>query len=361
MLKMIYRFVPFYISICVLAGCEINSVEDVAIIQIGGYDYIDEEKFRGTVSVPEFSRFETGSTTSEKYFTATGETLKEIHAKLQGKSSKPLIHGKIAVNLYNEELAENDISFLLDNLMRDASIGREVYLAVVDGSSKNMIETQYSESERTARYINGVIKNNIKENFPTTNLHDFSYAYHAEGMDGFLPLLKKYSDHIDIKGIAFFKKGKFVHTIPFSDSFVFKVMKENMKHGSRKIEYEDHDYIIENIGSGVKYHVVKGIEDPKFRIEINLDGILNETTRFKLPSDPKFLAKLESKLTKDLEEDCLNMLEEFKEKNIDPIGFGNVLKSRVRGFDYDQWKEIYPSADIEVDVNVEILETGITS
>ncbi|WP_408011050.1 Ger(x)C family spore germination protein [Pseudalkalibacillus sp. A8] len=361
MLRKICRFVPIFISICLLSGCEIYSIEDVGIIQVAGYDYIDEEKTRGTISVPEYSRFEAGSTTGEKYYTATGEMLKEIHAKLQGMSSKPLIHGKVTVNLYNEELAENDISFLLDNLIRDATLGREIYLAVVDGSSKEMIEGNYSESERTARYIDGLIRNNIKENFPTTNLHQFLYAYSAEGMDGFLPLLEKKGDHVDIKGIAFFKNGRYVHSVPFSDSFLFKLMNENIKYGNRKVEYEGHDYIIENIGSKVKYHAIDGLENPKFRVEISLNGKLNETTRFKLPPDPQLLTKLENKLKKDLEEDCLNMVEEFQENNIDPLGFGNVLKSRVRGFDYNQWKQIYPSAEIEVDVNVEILESGISS
>ncbi|MGP4080138.1 Ger(x)C family spore germination protein [Pseudalkalibacillus sp. R45] len=349
------------LSLLVLTSCEIYSIEDVAIIQVEGYDYIDDEQIEGTISIPQFSRVETGATISEKYFSAEGETLKEIHGKLQGKSSRPLIHGKTTVNLYEEELARNDISFLLDNLIRDASIGRDVYLGVVKGSTKELIETEFSANERTSRYITGLLKNNTMENFPTTNLHDFAYAYSSAGMDGFLPILKKKGEHVELDGIAFFKKGTYVHSVPFSDSFLFKIMKEDFKYGNRKVEYKEHDYIIENIGSEVKYHVIEGIDNPKFQIEINLNGILNEVTRFKMPKDPKLIPKLEKKFAANLEKNCLSMLGELQEKDIDPLGLGNVMKSRERKFVHKQWKEKYPFAQIEVKVNVEILETGISS
>ncbi|WP_221564499.1 Ger(x)C family spore germination protein [Alkalihalobacillus sp. TS-13] len=350
-----------FLSLTVLTSCEIYSIEDVAIIQVEGYDYIDDEQIEGTISIPQFSRVETGATISEKYFSAAGETLKEIHGKLQGKSSRPLIHGKTTVNLYNEELARNDISFLLDNLIRDASIGRDVYLGVVKGSTKELIEKEYSQNERTSRYLAGILDNNIKENFPTTNLHEFAYAYSTTGMDGFSPLLNASGEHVELDGIAFFKKGTYVHSVPFSDSFLFKIMKEDFKYGNRKVEYKGYDYIIENIGSEVKYHVIEGIDNPKFQIEVNLNGILNEVTRFKLPKDPELITKLEKKFASNLEKNCLSMLEEFQEKNIDPLGLGNVMKSRERKFDHKIWKEKYPTAQIDVKVNVEIMETGISS
>ncbi|WP_261132991.1 Ger(x)C family spore germination protein [Bacillus sp. Marseille-Q3570] len=353
--------IMLFLSSFILTSCqEIRSVEDIAIIQAAGYDYVDEKQTRGTISVPQFSRAELGAFTSEKYYTATGETLKEIHSKLQGKSSRPLVHGKLRLNIYGEELAENDISFLLDNLIRDASLGREIYLTVVEGEAKDLIEGEYSENERTSRYIGGILDNNIQENFPTTNLHNFIYAYNAEGMDGFMPLLKKSGEHVIIKGIAFFKKGKYVHSIPFSDSFVFKVMKEDFKHGNRKVHFKDQDIVIENIGSDVRYHVKGRMDDPKFLIDINVTGIVNETTRFGMPEDPKFISKVKKKFAKDIEERCTELLKEFQEENIDPIGLGNVMKSRDRRFDNKQWKEKYPSAKIDVNVNVQINETGIS-
>jgi spore germination protein len=348
-------------GISLLTSCDIDSIEDISIIQIAGYDYIEEDLTRGTISVPEFSRVETGSIAGEKYYSATGETVKEIHASLQRKSSKPLLHGKISLTLFNEEIATHGIAYMFDNLVRDPSIGRDVLLAVVKGEAKDFIETRYSENERTSKYVTGLVRNNIKENFPKTNLHVFQYAYTSIGMDGFLPLLESDGKHAEIAGIAFFRDDLYVHSIPAEDIFVFKLMKEPFEFGNMKTDYKGHAYIIENIGSTVKYHVNRSQAVPRFTIDIDMQGIVNETTRTKIPPQPSFITKLENEIQRELQARCLEMIGEFQQNQTDPIGLGNVYKSRERKFDLDQWKEAYPSVPIDVKIDVKIVETGIMS
>ncbi|WLD91642.1 Ger(x)C family spore germination protein [Alkalihalobacillus sp. AL-G] len=358
----VVRIIMFFGSLIMLTSCVPNySVEDAAMISAAGYDYVEEDKIKGTVSIPQFGRQETGGTMQEKKLTASANTVREVHARLQSKSSKPLVIGKLSVSMYSEELARKDLADVIDNLGRDARIGRNIFLVIVDGSTEQFLQKRYSQTETTAKYLTGIIKHNNESNFPTTNLHEYLYAYYAEGMDGFLPIMKTAKDHAKITGIAFFKKGRLVYTIPYSKSFNFKIMNENFSQGIQDIEFKDRHVVMENIGSTVKYHVKGNHQTPKFLIDIHLTGIINEVSSLKKQQGPKVVKKMEKAFEQFYKEQCSLMVKEFQEYNVDPLGLGNVLKSRIRNFDNKKWKQQYPNAQIDVKVNVEIVETGISS
>ncbi|WP_257346911.1 Ger(x)C family spore germination protein [Pseudalkalibacillus decolorationis] len=347
----------FLLTACVPS----TSVEDVDTILIAGYDYIDDEQIRGTISIPQFGRLETGGSMKEKYLSSTANTVKEVHAKLQTKSSKPLTVGKLALSLYNEELAQNGLGEVLDNLGRDPQVGRDIILGVVEGSTEGFIKGKYSETETAAKYLTGLIRGNMEKNFPTTNLHQFLYAYHAKGMDGYLPLLAQEENYVRLTGIALFQDGKMVHSIPFSKSFIFKILKEKFQQGTQEVEFKNRHIVMENIGSSVKYHVKGKGSDSKVRIDIEITGIINEVSSLDVLQSPKMVELMEKRFEKFFQKQCEIMVQDFQEYNIDPLGLGNTYNSQVRGFDINKWKEIYPSLPIEINVGVEIVETGIVS
>ncbi|UOR10468.1 Ger(x)C family spore germination protein [Halobacillus amylolyticus] len=349
-------------SSMVLTSCMPNvSIEDAAIVQLAGYDYIDENQIKGTFAIVQYTKGEQKAAASEIYLTSTADTVKNIHAKLQTKSSKPVSTGKMAVTLFSDRLAKHDISKFIDSITRDPRIGRDILLAIVNGEPQGMIEGKYEQNETTAKYIMGIIDHNMRSNFPNTSLHTFLHSYYGNGIDGFLPYLKKSKDHIKIEGIAFLDEAKLALTIPYSKSLFFKMMKERVTDGVQEIQFQGEGIMIENINSEVEYYIEGGAENPRFLIEIDMRGILNEISNLDEGSDPKRIRNMEKEFNKFFEEQCLALIQQFQENNIDPLGLGITLENRKRNVNMKKWSDIYPDTPVDVNVTLDITETGISS
>ncbi|WP_101843349.1 Ger(x)C family spore germination protein [Halobacillus sp. Marseille-P3879] len=344
-----------------LTGCqEIYSVEDRAIVQILGYDYVDDKEVKGTVGIPHYGE-EEKRTVEELNLTVTAQSIKEFTDKIEKESSKPISIGKLTVSLYDRELAENGLDEFLDVLSRDPRIGRNIHLGIVDGEVQEMIEAKYNQNETTARYVNSIIKNNSRRNFPRSNLHWFLYAYYAEGLDGYLPLLKKQNSHIKVTGIALFDKGTFVSTVEEDKVLILKLLKEKVEKGTASLPTEEKTGI-EISDSNVKYRINTKGEVPEFNISLTITGFINEIQESSLDKEqtPELANKLEKDFAEYFKENSEELIAQFQENNTDPLGLGNLLKNRRQGFDKEKWEEQYPDVPVNVDVDVKITGIGIS-
>ncbi|SFF57651.1 germination protein, Ger(x)C family [Halobacillus alkaliphilus] len=351
---------PLFHSLLVLTffltGClPHKSIEDAALVDVAAFDLIDEEKIKGTMLIPQFIQDETGGV-EEKHISSVGESVQEIYRNVESKSSKPLRMGKVSMIFFGDELAKKDISRYIDFLQRDPDIGREVYLGVVAGNAEDLIKGKYSKTEPTGEYIEQLMEQNTTKYIPTQNLQKFLYAYYSDGMDPSLPYFQKEGKEMKLAGYVFFDKNKMVYSIPFSEAFVLKLLSQDFKNGLQPIEYKDHQVALENIGSKVKYRIKGDKNNPEFHINLKVNGMVGEI----VPANRKIATKELEKAFKDyFTEHTTQLIQEFQENNIDPLGLGEVIKNRHGNFDPEKWKEKYPNIPVKVNVSVRILEKGI--
>ncbi|GGF16623.1 germination protein [Halobacillus andaensis] len=351
--------------VVLLAGCQtIYSVEDRAIVQILGYDYVDEKQLKGTVGIPHYGEGST-RTVEELNLTITAESIKDFSEKVERESSKPLSMGKLAVTLYDERIAQDGIEEFLDVLSRDPRVGRNIYMGIVDGNVQELIEEKYEQNETTAKYVKGVIENNSQRNFPEANLHSFLYAYYADGIDGFLPYIAKKNGHIEISGVALFDGGKFVSVVSEEDALTLKFLKEEVNQGAANIKTAQES--LGNVGievtdSTVNYKIDNSKEMPQFDINIKVTGFINEMKQRDVDSvqTPELVAEIEEKYKEQFKERAEALVQQFQEANTDPLGLGNLLKNRYRNFDKEKWEEQYPDVPVNINVEVHITGTGIS-
>ncbi|RDY71050.1 Ger(x)C family spore germination protein [Halobacillus trueperi] len=350
------------VSVVFLAGCMADkSVEENAIVQIVGYDVGEEERIRGTVSIPQYGKSEDKQAASELYLTVDADSTKDVEVEIQKQSSKPISIGKLAVTLYSKELAEKGLDDIVDVLSRDPRLSRNMFLGVVDGPAKDLIESGYTQDETTSKHIQGLIENNTLHNFPSTSLHDFLYAYYAQGMDPFLPLLKERESFVELSGLAFFKKGLLVAEVPDSKIFTFKMLKENFIKGMQDLPFEGGTLMLENIGSNVDYSLSGPLDDPKFTIKVKLKAEVNEMAGVDRKATPKLAREMEEKFVEYFNKEADELISLFKEKKVDPLGLGNFTKTRKGNFDLTQWQDNYSELDVDVQFDVKIIEYGIFS
>lgn len=348
----------------VLTGCpQPRIIDDIRIVQALGFDYKNPKNVMATLAAPIFQKGGGGGEQSAKTdsYAVQARKGRQVKDLLNIESQHPLEFAKLMVALFDTRLAKSGIFEYVDLLNRDPEIGFNMHLAVVDGSVRELLKSQYPSNPLISVYLNDMIEQNTKRNLPTTNLQTFLYGYYAQGMDPFLPLLKKESDHVEIKGIALFRDDNYVGYLPYDDAFVFKMMNERFASGSYAAPWDSKHYVsIENIGSTVKYHVKNVSGDPN-RSEVTIDvkqvGYMRTSSIGLRPK--QYVTTLQQKMEKDLEHKGQKILRNLQKKRVDPLQIGDRVRSYTRNWDSHEWDDYYPHASIKLHVKVRIVQTGI--
>ncbi|UOK59809.1 hypothetical protein MGI18_10795 [Bacillus sp. OVS6] len=113
---------------------------------------------------------------------------------------------------------------------------------------------------------------------------------------------------------------------------------------------------VKTIFSNRKIEVNKN--DPtKLTIKVKISGIVQQYTGGMIT--PKIKSEMEKAFEKEIINESKQLIEQFKETDIDPLGIQDLLESRIRGFGKKEWKEIYPKLSVEIKPEVMITETGV--
>ncbi|MEY2196470.1 Ger(x)C family spore germination protein [Neobacillus sp. BF23-41] len=356
MKKLQLSFINIVLMI-LLTGCvsEEKIIDDIDLVTAVGYDYVDANYVRGTVSIPVFKPDKTISTQT---FSDVSSLIRENRAKLDSEADKPLFSGKLEVALYSEELAEHGIYEFIDYLSREPSIGSRVLLAVVEGKAKDYIIKKFPSTD-TGLYISTLLEKYIeKGTIPKTNLHQMKYLYFSKGGDPFLPLLKMKNGKVKINGIALFKDDRYVGKIPFKQTFAFKTLVENFESGIFPIHNGRNSAVVENVKAKRHYTVDTSKSVPKVRIDISINGVVREHKG--TINNQKVVQGLEKEMEKQISKDYKKIIATIQELNVDPIGLGDIIKSQDRSFNVNKYKAYYRELPIKTNVKVKITEYGVT-
>jgi hypothetical protein len=54
-----------------------------------------------------------------------------------------------------------------------------------------------------------------------------------------------------------------------------------------------------------------------------------------------------------------DLLAAFKENEVDPLGIGNIVRTKDRTWEEESFYEQYPTLPIHVNVNIQIIHSGL--
>ncbi|WNF22447.1 Ger(x)C family spore germination protein [Mesobacillus jeotgali] len=337
-----------------LTGCVEKEIIDDVNIEMGvGYDQ-KNDKIEGTVMVPIFNPDKKiGNFT----FSATATSNRDLIQEIQRKSAQPVVTGSLEIALFGEEIAKKGIKDFIDAFERDPSIGARVYFAVADDKAKEILSGTYG-TRGNAIHLSQLIQHNTEtRNLPITNMHLYLFDLYQEGIDPYLPILKKTEPEIiDITGIALFKDEKMVKELPSDKMFFFKLLTDKFSEGAFKLEVDGKDVAVKDLDSKNKFKLSK--RNPyTVDIEIKVEGLIREYTGEMLT--PGIIKKIEKEFEEQVNKETMEMIQEFQEMGIDPVGFGQFIKTKTRGFDFKRWEDEYKNLTVNVKTDVTITEVGI--
>ncbi|MFY0781349.1 Ger(x)C family spore germination protein [Peribacillus simplex] len=359
-MRILFMKLTLMLLISILSGCmgvERKVLDEINLSTAGGYDYVDETHFEATAVTPLYYPDKT-----IKNITYSSKSLlsKDVRDKMNQQSERPIFSGKLEVVLFDKKLAKQGIYRLVDTLIRDSSIGTTLNLAIVEGSTKDVLSKQFGNIDKGI-YLSKMIEQNVEKGMlPKTNLHLFLYAYYSEGMDPFLPMIKALNGKVYIKGNAMFNsKGEYVYQTKRSENVIFKMLFEDTtsKEGfSTKIEGKEYASV-DNIKTKRSYNISMPMTNTPITINLEINSILREYTGKEV--DPKMIKLIEDKMSKDVKKRSENLVRNFQKLHVDPLGIGEQVRTRTRSWDKKKWDEMYTSIPINVEAKVKILESGV--
>lgn len=342
-----------FLSACM--NIEPTVLNEINIATAISYDYIDKDYFTSTAVTPYYLP---DKRVNNVTFTATSSLSKDVRQRMNQQTDKPIYSGKIEVILYSKELAKHDLTRLTDTLIRDPSIGNTVYLAVVDGKAEDVLIKQLGNVDK-GTYLSNAIEHNIQSGIlPKTNLHLFSYAQSAEGMDPFLPIIKPKNGNPLITGVALFNQGEFVYQTKEHENVIFKMLVEQSsnKEGFSAKLGEKLFASVYNISSKVSYNIPEPMTNSPIIINLNIEAVLREFTGDKI--DKKEIRKIEKKMENVLKKRAEKLIVKLQKLDVDPLGVGEQVRTRTRSWDKKEWEKLYPNIPFQVNVKLNILESG---
>ncbi|GGL42591.1 Ger(x)C family spore germination protein [Sporolactobacillus putidus] len=354
-----------------LSGCiEDNIIDDILMAEAEGYDYIGNNQVIGTITTPNYAQGGVSGSgggglpaTASMMSSATTVTYdgRSLAENLQPKGQKKIKVGKLRIMLFNEALLKHGFEKTIHFRNQDPEVGRDMYLAMVDGSTKDLLTATYQTAIPISRYVYDLIFQNQQQNFPKNNLSTFLYSYYGRYADPMMPIIKREKDHIVLTGIMFFKHDKYAGRINGQQkAFIFKTLVENFKFGFYDYTFQQNEHaVLENVSSSRQYVVKNGNSaTPDIFATIRITGYVRQGSPLLKTKD--YNSTIKRGMEKDLEKQIKKMVAGFQKSGIDPIELGQIVRSYTRHFDGASWSDRYPNARFHVKTKINIVETGVS-
>lgn len=346
--------------VLILSGCiRTKIIDDIQLVLMNGYDWDPvNDSYIGTAVIPLYGNSEESNLQDDVIYHAESNTSQNIRNKIQTKTPYRIETGKLLGILIGEELAKKGLEEITLGISENQDIGRGLYLAVVKGESSELLSQDYKVEKNLPRYINELIESNMERNFPRTNLHQYFYSYYGEGMDPFLPLLAHTKTEVYLEGLALLDGDKYVDSISFDELFIFKMLFEPNDSASYQFNWKDKDtfVVVSAISSTVDRELTS---KEKINFKIDIKGTVTESADVKIDSF-EVKGELEKAIAEDLTKKAEDLIARLQKENIDPLRIGAFHKSQTRDWKKKEWDELYPTMNIETELEFKIDQSNIT-
>lgn len=345
-----------------LAGCaRANIIDQLTIIHVYGFDLDDEGNTVATALYPEHTK-----SRGDENILLLGEKAPYgplIPQRMDKLTSTPTKISKIRVLVLGKKFAEAGITKQVKRFITTPQLGTNIQIVVSKGTAEEALKALKRRGELTL--ADQIRHNMVHRGMPDMNLHIFLNHFFGEGMDAYTPIISVHKHGLKVDGLALFKNDKYKYHLKEKQTFIFSVLQNVRTQGTYKIEVKEKGKKDTIIVSGYKsrknWDFTGTHQQPKLKLKLNLVWTANQYPGWMDVSKPAELDKLKKYIEKDIKRETERLLTTLKKHEVDPLGIGNIVRSRDRKWEEKTFYEQYPNIPIQVTVNVEIIHTGLES
>ncbi|GGA23218.1 Ger(x)C family spore germination protein [Psychrobacillus lasiicapitis] len=362
------KLILLILTIICLAGCADKELkvplEDVGLLGILAFDYIDEDSYKLSAAMPQFLPEAKENT---QIFSVTTDFVSKGIVEIETVSDKKVVLNQLRVVVFNEEFARNgDVQKVIRHLYRNAEVGNKVLVAIVKENGEEILKESYPDKPSINLYLNDLLQPSINTAFmPNTNIHDFVYTQTNPVFDTIVPLLEKQEGKIEIDGVALFKKDNMIEELLPREGLIIQALlgEKNLAPLNLTLDKgeEKEELMIDLIKNKVKMKSNKSIESPKLFINLKMEGTLIEYKGYREDELTTLasITKLEKDIDEQIEKDIEELLEDLKELKVDPVGLTENFRMYYKGnWDREMTEKIISKLEVDIKVTTRINSTG---
>nr|WP_249306104.1 Ger(x)C family spore germination protein [Lederbergia citrea] len=335
-----------------LFGCvHTKIIDELDLVTIVGIDFIDDKMQITAI----YHYYTPDKKVENKRLEMTLNKDEDISDHLDREANRPVMLGDIDVIVIGKTVAGKGMYPVIDTLQRRADMGARLYIVLTEEPVRELLSGNY-ENKGNGQYISKLIEHNVDyRDIPKTNLHLFASDFFQKGKGAYLPILrKKGEDKLQIIGLGIFDDKKLVHSIPADQMFYFKLLVDQHNKSSINVKIGKNSAIVHDVKT--KTSISTDYDTLTVHIDYKLRGVVERYTGKRV--DPKTIEKIKKGFEKKVEAECLQLLKDFQERKIDPVGIQRKFMQQNRDFDDKKWKDQYANVTFKIHSKVIITESG---
>ncbi|KZL90339.1 Ger(x)C family spore germination protein [Clostridium magnum] len=302
--------------------------------------------------------------------TVISNTFFEANRQYSTRLNYPPYYSHLQSIVINSDVAEDDISKLLDMFLRDTEMRRRTKVFITPGHAADLLRVIPKIDNSPSQYLKSLPNNNFKTSrlLHKTDLGKVSEAIH-EHRDFVLPKVVANKYEIKDAGCAVFKDNKMVGWLDEIRTSYLKWIVNYANGGLVSVnlpECSNSPFTLEikKIKTKQKPIVTEDSVEMELDIKANLD--IGETSLPGLRNvfNSEFCSQLEKAAEKKIKkqiEDTISYVQ--REYGADVFYFGtNIQRFAPKAWDKlkDNWDEVFKTLRVTVNVEVKINQLGLT-
>lgn len=370
------KLILLLIPIMLLTGCwDMVEINQRIYPYSFGVDLADDdvENLSLTITYPNIKAMGKNSSQEDKTYVlnTTGSSIFQAARKLTTEVPSPLYFKHLRVLVLGEEAAKDKkmVKQTMDGLMRDFIINKRVLITVVKGEAAKLLEfvPNNMKQESLEGTLFGLLLNPQSSAYFTPE-HLSEFIYHMDRRcASVVPLLTQKEDEVKVSGGGVFKDYTLVGYISGTENAAL-----TMLNGMIKTEVVDANYkgVVVSLNTrSIKSNkkLIPNDEAIKMKYNIEIEGTIQEyilSEKESILGNPESLNEikrtLESKVKGDLES-VIHVLQ--KDLEADALAIADYLSKfhpKLWETVKDDWDNVFPDIEIEVEVDVKIRRRGLT-
>jgi len=169
-------------------------------------------------------------------------------------------------------------------------------------------------------------------------------------------------DELQAVGAAVYDGTKYAGLVgPIDALILYCVAHRRYPGGTYPFAYEGRELLMRIVGARTSVKANRGGDDvPSLTVGIRVNAALMDSGGYRLPLlNRKKLDELEQVAARDMEDRLGRLLERLQGWNSDAMRLYHEVRVRMPEMSYEDFKEVYPRVEVDFDVSVLLVRTGL--
>lgn len=299
----------------------------------------------------------------------TGESIFEAARQITHKTGNRLFLPHDQVIIFGNDIAAESIQKYIDYFLRTNTIRPGTLVLVAEGRASDILDVGAEKEKLPAINAANLVKHyGYTSQLYKINLNDFAERLLSSTTCPIAPLIKVTSDNknkdVAVSGMAVFNKGKMVGILNEDESRGLLWVLDKVKSGVINIPSPEGQgkAIFEIVDAKSKVTPVISGSKIFINIKVKQKTILSEQSTTENLGTVQGFEVLQKSQAEVIRQEIMAAYNKSKELNSDIFGFGDMLHKKYskewQGLK-DKWNDIYPTIELNIDVQTKIVGTDL--